>query len=542
MGDLWMYDISTNQWTWMHGSNVPNASGIHGVQGVPGILNRPGSRAEAVSAWTDEFNNLWFYGGDGYDDSTSLSGTLADLMKYNITTGEWTWMKGSQYQNVLPVYGTKGVEANSNDPGSRWSYCTSKDLQGNFWIFGGAKYQSFLSYYEDLWKFNPNTNNWTWISGSGILNDTGAYINQCSFDTLNFPGARTENRSIATDRCGRLWMFGGTNGSISVLNDLWVFDPAVNSWSWMSGTNLINQIGVYGTIGIPSAANIPPPRMGANAWWGDDDRFYLFGGGSLSASSPRSDLWIYEPDTTCLMPCNLLLQFTATDSICPGVCIDYNNLTTNASSYQWIFQGASPDSSTAFQPTNICYSTPGTYDVTLIASNLFASDTILLSNYITVYPIPPPQGIFQNGDTLFANPGAASYQWYFNGNIIPGATNYFYVAQASGNYNVVATDINGCEVEAVINNVLAYAQLAVANGQLAIYPDPVTEKLYVKHFMFSDKTFAISIYNVLGDKIISGLETTSNTTEIDVTILPSGLYYLELSTSDKTLRTKFIKE
>jgi hypothetical protein len=65
--------------------------------------------------------------------------------------------------------------------------------------------------------------------------------------------------------------------------------------------------------------------------------------------------------------------------------------------------------------------------------------------YITVYPFPPAQGILQSGDTLYANAGAVTYQWYFNNNLIPGATNYFYVAPASGDYNVVATDGNGCE-------------------------------------------------------------------------------------------------
>ena len=42
------------------------------------------------------------------------------------------------------------------------------------------------------------------------------------------------------------------------------------------------------------------------------------------------------------------------------------------------------------------------------------------------------------------------YQWYYDGILIPGATDYFYIAPQSGNYNVVATDANDCEVEAVI--------------------------------------------------------------------------------------------
>src|SRR4030095_12787801 len=103
------------------------------------------------------------------------------------------------------------------------------------------------------------------------------------------------------------------------------------------------------------------------------------------------------------------------------------NLSTNAISFQWSFPGSSTPVSTDVNPANICYNTPGSYPVTLIADNGTTTDTLTLNNYITVYPFPPPQGIMQSGDTLFANPGATSYQWYHAGNLIPGATDYYYV-------------------------------------------------------------------------------------------------------------------
>ena len=73
--------------------------------------------------------------------------------------------------------------------------------------------------------------------------------------------------------------------------------------------------------------------------------------------------------------------------------------------------------------------------------------------------------------------GATTYQWYFNGNIINGATDYFYIAPASGDYNVVATECNGCEVEAVIFDVIAEVAAAAGSGslQFEIYPNPVGE-------------------------------------------------------------------
>ena len=217
----------------------------------------------------------------------------------------------------------------------------------------------------------------------------------------------------------------------------------------------------------------------------------------------------------------------------------------NATSYQWIFAGANPGVSTDVNPTGICYGTPGTYSVTLIAFNSNGSDTLTLNNFITVYPYPAPQGILQSGDTLFANPGATSYQWFYGGNSIPGATDYFYVATQSGDYNVVATDANGCEVEAAIFDVVAEIPLATGSSQFAIYPNPVIEKLIIHKSQFTSETVVkISIFNMIGEKMRSDEQSILNNTqqiEIDVAGLAGGMYWIQLTTPGKTFRSKFIK-
>jgi hypothetical protein len=120
---------------------------------------------------------------------------------------------------------------------------------------------------------------------------------------------------------------------------------------------------------------------------------------------------------------------------------------------------------------------------------------------MVVYPSPPPQGITQSGDTLFANPGAQTYQWYQDGNIIPGATEYFYVAQSSGSFNVVATDVNGCEVEAVIFDVVAgVASIKNDVVEVKLFPNPAGDHVTVscKHSVIH----RAEVYNALGEKII----------------------------------------
>ncbi|HEX2684211.1 MAG TPA: PKD domain-containing protein, partial [Ferruginibacter sp.] len=134
---------------------------------------------------------------------------------------------------------------------------------------------------------------------------------------------------------------------------------------------------------------------------------------------------------------------TSTASICQGTCINFTNASQYSTSALWSFPGATPSSSSSFNPSNICYNTPGNYSVTLTASNSCSSNSTTLSNYIHVYA-PPTVTIQQNADTLSIQQGFVNYQWYLNNVLIPGATTYQYIATQLGNYSVSITDSHGC--------------------------------------------------------------------------------------------------
>src|SRR5829696_9605706 len=76
---------------------------------------------------------------------------------------EWTWISGDNIPNQPGVYGTQGVPAQANKPAARYEGGEWLDLQGNFWIFGGQNATGNLL--NDLWKYDPLTNMWTWMKG-----------------------------------------------------------------------------------------------------------------------------------------------------------------------------------------------------------------------------------------------------------------------------------------------------------------------------------------------------------------------------------------
>lgn len=79
-------------------------------------------------------------------------------------------MSGANTGNNVGVYGTKGIAAAANMPPSRFGQNVTVDPSGNFWVFGGATAATLgtTTFLNDLRKYNPTTNQWTWISDDNI--------------------------------------------------------------------------------------------------------------------------------------------------------------------------------------------------------------------------------------------------------------------------------------------------------------------------------------------------------------------------------------
>jgi N-acetylneuraminic acid mutarotase len=291
------------QWSWVAGSITINAGAVYGTQGTASASNVPGARYSA-SSWTDSSGNYWLLGGVGYD-STGATGNLDDLWRYSPGTKEWTWISGGDADNAAGVYGTQGTAAAGNVPGARYSASSWTDSSGNFWLFGGAGYDSTgaAGNLNDLWRYSPSTNEWTWISGAAADNAAGVYGTQGTAAASNVPGARY-SASSWTDSSGNLWLFGGVGygaaGGAGNLNDLWRYSASTNEWTWISGASADNAAGTYGTQGTASASNVPGARYSASSWIDSSGNLWLFGGygeDSTGNVGKLSDLWRYSPSS-----------------------------------------------------------------------------------------------------------------------------------------------------------------------------------------------------------------------------------------------------
>jgi N-acetylneuraminic acid mutarotase len=300
LNDLWEFNPTAGEWTWVGGLSTENAYGVYGTPGSASLNNMPGARNSAVS-WTDSAGNFWLFGGNG-EAQSGTGGSLNDLWMFNPTLG-WEWVSGSNGLDQDGSYGTKGTPGNGNVPGARQFSSGWIDASNNLWVFGGQGYDSsgHLGYMNDLWQYNPTAGTWTWVSGSSTIAALAVYGTQGVPSAGNAPGARG-NAAAWIDGTGNLWLFGGfaynSTGTQGSVDDLWTYNPTAGTWTWVAGSSTADVKGVYGTKGTAAASNEPGARNSVSAWPNHAGGFWVFGGqgfDSTDAGGLLNDLWEYVP-------------------------------------------------------------------------------------------------------------------------------------------------------------------------------------------------------------------------------------------------------
>lgn len=127
-------------------------------------------------------------------------------------------------------------------------------------------------------------------------------------------------------------------------------------------------------------------------------------------------------------------NFTASaTNVTPGSTVNFTDTSSNTpTSWSWSFPGGTPSSSTSQNPS-VTYSTEGTYNVTLTATNAYGNDTETKTGYIVVA---------QQQVTYCASQGSNySYEWIAGVQI--GSMNNTSGAAGYTNFTSVTCNLNG---------------------------------------------------------------------------------------------------
>ena len=193
--------------------------------------------------------------------------------------------------------------------------------------------------------------------------------------------------------------------------------------------------------------------------------------------------------------------------MCDSGCVNFSDISMNTpTSWTWQFPGGVPSTATAQSPVQICYNTIGQYDVTLIVSNAYGTDTLTRTGYISVVP-PIPVTI--TGDTyilpcesshLTANPPGSAYYW---GPSVTGSCNICQEAivtpVTSQPYYCEYTDVNGCHsADTILINVSQHYTYFMPTA-FSPNADLINDVLFV--YGVGIDNIQLDIYDRVGEKV-----------------------------------------
>lgn len=320
----------SNVWTELRASDSPGARECHSAIGIGSNMYVFGGTSDITSV----MNDLWVLdttSDDGSWKALSPSGgaPLARYCHSAVTIGSVMYMFGG-YDGVNslndiwrfdPQYSDNGLWTEMNPaldlPLARYGH-TAVMLNTNssekMYIFGGYDGNSYMN---DVWEYDPASGEGAWTkkvptgtypavryrhtavsinskmyvfggynSASGALSDLWEYDPSSGTDghwSLRAPGGeqpqRRYNHSAAVDSKGKMYVFGGFDGTVA-LDELYSYDP---------------EEGEHGTWTKlePSAIEGLPPSWHNHSATFISGRMYVYGG---RTDSYTSDLWGYTPE------------------------------------------------------------------------------------------------------------------------------------------------------------------------------------------------------------------------------------------------------
>jgi hypothetical protein len=226
----------------------------------------------------------------------------------------------------------------------------------------------------------------------------------------------------------------------------------------------------------------------------------------------------------------IILNLNQTDVSCNGG--NDGNATVNASggvgnfTYSW---NTNPVQTTV----TAGQLTAGNYTITVTDAN---GCTAISSVIINEPAAIPAFVITQQTDTLYST-AAVAYQWLENGIPLTGENNIFFIPDHDGNYSVTITDNNGCTTTSLpFAFILDGINKPGVFSSLKLYPSPASDHLIL---ISANKNIEkVYITDSFG-KTITSMLLKMGSTEIDVSTLLPGVYFLSAGRGNITQTLRF---
>lgn len=197
---------------------------------------------------------------------------------------------------------------------------------------------------------------------------------------------------------------------------------------------------------------------------------------------------------------------------CEPFTVTFNDVSGgNPNAWSWSFPGGNPSSSTLQNPS-VTYTSSGTYDVSLTASNDFGENTVSSNGLIVVEPLPAASFDYevQNNDLtiIFTNTSnhGTSYKWQFGDGGMSSEENPTHTYSGEGTYSIILEVTNDCGTETFQQTVMLETSSLFDNSEIErfeVFPNPTDGHFSVIVEGETLTTLQLSLHNILGQEVFT---------------------------------------
>jgi hypothetical protein len=139
-------------------------------------------------------------------------------------------------------------------------------------------------------------------------------------------------------------------------------------------------------------------------------------------------------------------------------------------------------------------------------------------------------------DNILIVPFTEGIQWYFNGEVLSGATNPSLEVEESGLYEVFIS-IDGCTYSGEYQySITGFENI---NAKVQLYPNPVKDELNIV-VPKSNHSTQIVLFDLLGQ--ICGYKEIQQEGVLEMSHLPDGVYTIRITFGAHVITKKIVKQ
>ncbi|AXY73117.1 T9SS C-terminal target domain-containing protein [Paraflavitalea soli] len=225
-------------------------------------------------------------------------------------------------------------------------------------------------------------------------------------------------------------------------------------------------------------------------------------------------------------------------SFCTGDSVKLQS--SIASGNQWFKNGTAITGA-----TNQDYYAKEAASYTVQATQNGCTGALSTPSVTTLLPLPAKPTISSNGIAMNATAGYTSYQWYFNNNLITGATASTYPTTQAGMYKVTVKDNKGCGITSDDFN-FVYTAVNDVEWQgytISWFPNPTHDNLLIKVTAQTSLRglVTVRVVDMTGKLVQQEKVLKPGLNKVTLEKLPAGIYWALLKSGQSEKAVKILK-